>query len=150
LGVKLLLLLLPIGDSAPVRRIAAQSFLGLYSEVFGLNDQEARDRLRNEIGLQGAHARPRTYAHYQQADIALQAAVLAHGIAEGQHFLEGNKRTALVELRTFLAINGYGIDASQEQRAAWIISLSEAVSIDQLALQIRAALTVQPAASEDG
>jgi death on curing protein len=127
-----------------------EDLLGLCSEVFGLNDQEARDRLRNEIGLQAALARPGTHAHYQQADIALKAAVLAHGIAEDEHFLEGNKRTALVALRTFLAINGYGIDASQEQRAAWIISLSEGVSIDQLALQIRAALTVQPAASEEG
>lgn len=127
-----------------------EDVLGLYSEVFGLNDQEARDRLRNEIGLQAALGRPRTYAHYQQADIAQQAAVLAHGIAEGQHFLEGNKRTALVALRTFLAINGYGIDASQEERAAWIISLSDGVSIDQLAAQIRAALMVSAPASEEG
>jgi death-on-curing protein len=127
-----------------------EDLLWLYSEVFGLNDQEARDRLRSEIGLQGALVRPRTYAHDQQADIALQAAVLAHGIAEGQHFLDGNKRTALVALRTFLAINGYAINASQEQRAAWIISVSEGVAIDQLALQIRAAVTVQPAASEEG
>ena len=126
-----------------------EDVLGLYSEVFGLEDQEARDRLRNETGLRAALGRPQTYAHYQQADIALQAAVLAHGITEGQHLLEGNKRTALVALRTFLAINGYGIDASQEERAAWIISLSEGVSIDQLAAQIRAALSVQPPASEE-
>jgi death-on-curing protein len=123
---------------------------GLYADVFCLNDQEARDRLRNETGLQAALVRAQTYAHYQQADIALQAAVRAHGLAEGQHFLEGNKRTALVALRTFLAINGYGIDASQKQRAAWIISLSEGVSVDQLAVQIRAALTVLPPASEEG
>ena len=102
------------------------------------------------MGLQAALGRPQTYAHYQRADIALQAVVLAHGIGEGQHFLEGNKRTALVALHTFLVINGYGIDASQEQRAAWIISLSEGVSVDQLAVQIRAALTVEPPASEEG
>ena len=127
-----------------------EDVLGLYSEIFGLNDQEARDRLRNETGLRAALGRPRTYAHYQQADIALQAAVLAHGIAEGQHYLEGNKRTALVALRTFLAINGYGIDASQEQRAGWIISLSEGVSTVQLAAQIRVALRVEAPASEEG
>jgi len=126
-----------------------EDLLGLYAEIFGLNDQEALDRLRNETGLQAALVRPQTYAHYQQADIALQAAVLAHGIAEGQHFLEGNKRTALVSLRTFLAINGYDMGASQEQRAAWIISLSEGVPVDQLAEQIRAALRVQPPAFEE-
>ena len=127
-----------------------EDVLGLYADVFGLHDQEARDRQRNEPGLRAALLRPQTYAHYQEADIALRAAVLAHGIAEGQHFLEGNKRTALISLRTFLAINGYGIDASQEERAAWIISLSAGVSVDQLAAQIRAALRVEAPASEEG
>ena len=46
--------------------------------------------------------------------------------------------------------NGYDIGASQEERAAWIISLSEGVSVDQLAVQIRAALRVQPPASDEG
>jgi death-on-curing protein len=136
--------------SAELIYLELEDVLGLHAEVSGLNDQEARDRLRNETGLQAALVRPQTHAHHEQADIAMQAAVLAHGIAEGQHFLEGNKRTALVALRTFLAINGYDIGASQEQRAAWIISIGEGVSVDQLAVQIRAVLRVQPPASEEG
>jgi hypothetical protein len=32
--------------------------------------------------------------------------VLAHGIAEGQWFIEGNKRAALAALHTFLLVNG--------------------------------------------
>ena len=123
--------------------------LGIYADIFGLTDQEARDRLRNEVGLSGALGRPQNYAHYQGADIALQAAVLAHGIAEGQHFLEGNKRTALVALRTFLSINGYTIDASQEERANWIISLSHGMTVDQLAQRLRNALVAEPPASEE-
>jgi hypothetical protein len=48
---------------------------------------------------------------------ALPAAVLAHGIAEGQPFLDGNKRLALVAMLTFLEINGYRVDATHpEQR----------------------------------
>lgn len=123
--------------------------LGIYADIFGLTDQEARDRLRNEIGLSGALSRPQNYAHYQNADVATQAAVLAHGIAEGQHFLEGNKRTALVALRTFLSINGYDVNASQEDRARWIISLSEGMTVDQLAQRVRAALIASPPASEE-
>jgi death-on-curing protein len=123
--------------------------LGLYADLFGLTDQEARDRLRIEVGLSGALGRPQNYAHYQGADIALQAAVLAHGIAEGQHFLEGNKRTALVALRTFLSINGYNVDVSQEERANWIISLSQGTTVDQLAERIRNALVAEPPASEE-
>jgi death-on-curing protein len=123
--------------------------LGMYADIFGLTDQEARDRLRNEVGLSGALSRPQNYAHYQSADVALQAAVLAHGIAEGQHFLEGNKRTALVALRTFLSINGYNVDVSQEERANWIISLSQGTTVDQLAERIRNALMAEPPASEE-
>ncbi len=126
-----------------------EDVLGIYAELFDLSDQEARDRLRNETGLSGALSRPQNYAHYQNADLATQAAVLAHGIAEGQHFLEGNKRTALVALRTFLSINGYDVNASQEDKAHWIISLSKGMTADQLAQRIRAALTAKPPAAEE-
>ena len=127
-------------EGPDVLYLELEDILGLYSEVFGLTDQQARDRLRNEAGLRGALSRPQSYAHYQKADLALQAAVLAEGIAEGQHFLEGNKRTALVALRTFLAINGYEIDATQKERAGWILSLSEGATAQQLADRIRRAL----------
>jgi death-on-curing protein len=80
------------------------------------------------------------YAHYQAADFALQAAVIAVGIAETQPFVEGNKRTALAAMLTFIAINGYGLSASQEQLADWIIRLSAELDEDALAAWIRAAL----------
>lgn len=60
---------------------------------------------------------PGTYAHHEKADLALQAAVLAHGIAEGQHFLDGNKRMALVAMLTFLEINGFRLKASDRELA---------------------------------
>ena len=137
-------------DRPELLYLELEDVLGLYAEVFGLDDQEARDRLRNEDGLRGPISRPVSYAHYENADVSTQAAVLVHGIAEGQHFLEGNKRTALVALRTFLAINGYGVDATQEERANWILSLSEGASIEQLAARIRAAIVVVPPASGEG
>jgi hypothetical protein len=45
---------------------------------------EASNQLRSRDGLAGALARPATHAHYEEVDLALQAAVLAHGIAETQ------------------------------------------------------------------
>ncbi len=86
--------------------------------------------------------RPKTHAHYEHADIASQAAALAHGIAETQPFIEGNKRSALAALLTFLAVNGYELLASQEERADWILRLGAGMSIDELAALIRRTLVV--------
>jgi death on curing protein len=101
---------------------------------------EARNRLRNPGGLEGALTRALNYAHYESADFATQAAVLAVGIAETQPFVEGNKRTALAAMLTFIAINGYELSASQEHLAQWIIRLSADLDADGLAASIRAAL----------
>src|SRR5260370_7876398 len=81
------------------------ALLLLYADIFDVDERGAKDRLRNEEGLRSSINRPRTFAHYGNADIALQAAALAHGIAEGQHFLEGNKRDALVAIPPFLPLN---------------------------------------------
>jgi death-on-curing protein len=86
--------------------------------------------------------RPKTHAHYERADIASRAAALAHGIAETQPFIEGNKRTALAALITFLAVNGYELSATQKERAEWILGLSAGMSIDEIAALIRGALIV--------
>jgi death on curing protein len=86
--------------------------------------------------------RPQTHAHYGDTDIASQAAVLAHGIAETQPFIEGNKRTALAALLTFLAVNGYDVIASQAERADWILRLSAGMTADELGATIRRSLVV--------
>jgi death-on-curing protein len=80
------------------------------------------------------------YAHYESADFAMQAAVLTVGIAETQPFVEGNKRTALAAMLTFIAINGFELLASQEERARWIIRLSADLDADGLATLIRQSL----------
>ena len=81
------------------------------------------------------------HAHYEGADLASQAAVLAHGLAEGQPFLDGNKRLALVSMLTFLEVNGYRLPVPDRELADWIISLSAGTTSDELADQIRAAIT---------
>jgi death-on-curing protein len=131
------------GDAGEALYLDVENVLDLYAEIFGCTLQEAEDQLLSRDGLEAALARPQSYALYQEADIALQAAVLAHGIAAGQHLVEGNKRTALAALRTFLYVNGYGVSAPQAERAAWILDLSSGLSVDGLAARIWPALTAR-------
>ncbi len=63
--------------------------LQLYAGIFHCTVHEARDHLRNLVGLQGALDRPKWHAHYDQADIPLQAVVLAHGIAKPRRSSKG-------------------------------------------------------------
>jgi death-on-curing protein len=70
----------------------------------------------------------------------MQAAVRATGIAETQPFVEGNKRTALAAMLTFVAVNGFELTASQEQLADWIIQLSAMLDDEGLAALIRNSL----------
>ena len=93
--------------------------------------------LRSVAGLEGALARPGWHAEYDHADVALQAAVLAEGIAEGQYFLDGNKRTAAIVLDTFLALHGFELDTTDEELAGWILDLGHGGSASELAEQLR-------------
>jgi death on curing protein len=113
--------------------------LGLHGLIIGRTAHQAADQLRNQPGLESALARPAAYAHYENADLALQAAALAHGIAEGQQFIDGNKRTALVAMLTFMEINGVRVNASDRELADWILSFSAGAAPEHVAQLLRAA-----------
>lgn len=117
--------------------LTLEDALELYAAIVNRTTAHAATALRARSTLEGALARPASYAHYQDADLALQAAVLAHGIAEGQSFLDGNKRLALVAMLTFLEANGCRIDATDPELAEWIIGLSRGLTPEQLAERMR-------------
>ena len=121
--------------------LTLEDALELYAAVVEGTTAQAAAALRARSSLEGALARPASYAHYQDADLAFQAAVLAHGIAEGQPFLDGNKRLALVAMLTFLEANGYRIDATDPELAEWIIGLSAGLTPKRLAAGIRPLLS---------
>ena len=124
------------GEGEPVY-LEFTDALELYAAIIGGTVTQAADQLRNRTGLESALGRPRSYAHYDDADLALQAAVLAHGVAESQTFIDGNKRLALVAMLTFLEVNGYRVEASDPELAGWILSLSAGTTAEQLAQLIR-------------
>ena len=76
-------------EDAEVIHLEFVDVLEIYAAIIDSTTNQAADHLRDHSGLEGALARPAMHAHYQGADIALQAAVLAHGIAEGQLFIDG-------------------------------------------------------------
>jgi len=76
--------------------------------------------------LESALARPRNIEVYEpQADIARLAAAYGFGIARNHPFVDGNKRIALVAMRTFLALNRYRLDATHADKYTAILSLAE-------------------------
>jgi death-on-curing family protein len=127
-------------DDLELIYLTLEDALELYAAIAEDTIEQAAALLRSRSGLEGALARPASYAHYQHADIALQAAVLARGIAESQAFLDGNKRLALVAMLTFLEANGHRVDATDPELADWIIRLSAGLTPEELAEAIRARL----------
>ena len=53
----------------------------LHARIFDIDASTARERPRDGGALESALARPINHAIYESADIAMQAAILAHGIA---------------------------------------------------------------------
>lgn len=124
-------------DDLELIYLTLEDALELYAAIIDGTAEQAVSLLRSRSALEGALARPVSYAHYQNADLALQAAVLAHGIAESQAFLDGNKRLALVAMLTFLEANGYRVEATDPELAGWVIDLSASLTPEQLAEAIR-------------
>ena len=66
------------------------------------------------------------------------AALYAEVIAKGHVFNDGNKRTALVSMLTFLDLNGYSLVADQEAIADKMVDISEGkLGYIQLALWLK-------------
>ncbi len=97
------------------------------------------DGVRDRGLLESALARPRNLPAYQpESDLASLAASYAYGIAKNHPFVDGNKRTALVATRTFLALNGCELTATREEKYLTFISLADGgLSEEELAEWLR-------------
>jgi len=65
------------------------------------------DGVRDGGAVESALARPQNVTAYGEPDAADLAAAYAYGLARDHGFVDGNKRTAWVVARLFLADNGY-------------------------------------------
>jgi death-on-curing protein len=80
--------------------------------------------LRDEGMLESALDRARNRWAYEQADLAELAAAYAFGIAGNHPFVDGNKRTSLLALYTFLGVNGIDFIVPEADAAAIILALA--------------------------
>lgn len=93
------------------------------------------DGVRDVGAVQSALARPRNLAAYGDPDAADLAAAYAFGLAKNHGFADGNKRTAWVVARLFLADNGYRLTFNKAEAVRTV----EAVAAGSLTEQELAA-----------
>lgn len=133
------------------RKVGYLSFddiLDLFGAIQDCSRDQTRLQLRDVDGLDSALHRPRNHAGYAEADFAILAAMLAHGIAEGQHFLDGTKRLAQGAMIAFLRINETDIRGiAEKDLEEWIWRLSADLSANELAALIRPHLVARPLSS---
>lgn len=94
--------------------------------------------LRDPAMLESALNRPRNKWAYESADLPELAAAYGFGIARNHPFIDGNKRTSLLAIYTFLGTNDIDFIVPEPEAAAMILSLAAGeVSEEGLARWIR-------------
>ena len=94
--------------------------------------------------LESALARPLHLAAYGSPDAAVLAAAYGYGIARNHPFVDGNKRTAFVAVELFLALNGFGLAASDADCVITMLKLAAGeLAEEELADWLRGHLRAQ-------
>ncbi len=102
--------------------------------------------VRDDNLLESALARPQQLYSYGDPppDLADLAASLAYGLARNHPFVDGNKRTAYVVCRTFLALNDAELIASLEEKYLTILALAEGkLKVEEFAAWLRSRIQTQ-------
>lgn len=81
--------------------------------------------LRDKGLLQSALERPRNrFLYDSEADLAALASAYGFGISSNHPFVDGNKRVAFQAMYLFLGLNGFRIDAPEEEVVSLILALA--------------------------
>jgi death-on-curing protein len=97
--------------------------------VIAVHDEQLREfggpeGLRDRAMLESALARPINKHAYGETDLAKLAAAYAFGIARNHPFVDGNKRTALLSIVTFLGLNDIDFIAGEAEAVVIIRDLA--------------------------
>ncbi|MGI8724852.1 MAG: type II toxin-antitoxin system death-on-curing family toxin [Methyloceanibacter sp.] len=80
--------------------------------------------LRDRGLLESALARPLNQYAYGNEDMAALAAAYAFGLVRNHPFIDGNKRTGLLAVVTFLGLNGIDFVAPEAETAITMLALA--------------------------
>lgn len=80
--------------------------------------------IRDQGLLESALNRPLQLFHYGKPDIFDLAASYGHGIVKNHPFLDGNKRAGFMAAYTFLGVNGFRLEAPEEQAVLRTLALA--------------------------
>lgn len=86
--------------------IIQQKLIDRYGGIHGLRDEGA---------LESAVKAAENLFYYETEDIAKLAATYAYHLSQAHAFLDGNKRIAAAVAGVFLEINGFLLDAAEDQ-----------------------------------
>ncbi len=103
-----------------------------------LAEHGGTDGIRDNGLLESALFRPKNKLNYGHPTIFDLAAAYGYGIANNHPFIDGNKRTSYVVMRTLLKLNGYDIQASAiEKYQVWMDLASNQIDELELAAWIK-------------
>lgn len=119
--------------------------------VLAIHDRQIAEHagspgVRDDRLLDSALARPQQQYAYGNPppDLADLAATLTLGLIRNAPFVDGNKRTAHVAYRTFLALNGAGFEGDDEEKYLALLALAEGRwSVEQFAVWLHPRLRIQ-------
>ena len=114
-----------------IRYVPISTVLVIHSEL--LREFGGKPGLRDRGLLESALDRPRNLEAYEGADIFRLAAAYAFGIIKNHPFIDGNKRVGFITAYTFLSINGFELNASEEEAVIMIEGVA-AGSVDEKTL----------------
>lgn len=125
-----------MSEDAGIEWLTVEMIVAIHDEQLAIHGGPSG--IRDSGALESALDRPRNKRAYEQAKLPELAAAYAYGMAKNHPFVDGNKRTALLALYTFLGINDVDFVVPEADAAAMILALAAGeVSEENLTRWIR-------------
>ena len=115
--------------SAPWRWLSPQVILAVHDAQ--LAEHGGPSGVRDQGAVESALARPQNLAAYGEPDAAALAAAYAFGLARNHGFVDGNKRTAWIAARLFLADNGVRLVFDKAEAVRMVEGLAAGVVTEE-------------------